>query len=274
MFLSKRNRPKRNRSTAERGAAESRWRLPKLPKIDANRAGSALALAVALPALLWVTVRALDRPVQFVDVQGKFQRVSPVQVEQVVAPFGTSGFISVDLDKVKRSVAALPWVDRVRVERAWPNGLRVVVTEHTPAARWGESGLLNTRGELFLTDVRNVPEELPRLNGPLGTETEVAKLYLATYPRLLSVGMALTNVTLDPRGAWDLGLAHGVDVRLGRQDVQGRLERFISVASPVVAPRLNEINYIDMRYSNGFAIGWTPVAARPAVTKEESTPDA
>src|SRR5690606_30013801 len=143
-----------------------------------------------------------------------------------------------------------------------------------PAARWGDSGLLNTRGELFLTDARNTPEELPQLNGPQGTQTEVAKLYLATYPRLLAVGMHLTSVTLDPRGAWDLALAHGVDVRLGRQDVEGRLERFLQVASPVVAPRLNEIDYIDMRYSNGFAIGWAPAASRAAVTREGSAPGA
>ena len=54
-------------------------------------------------------------------------------------------------------------------------------------------------------------------------------------------------------------------MRLGRRDVDDRIDRFIHTASQVISHRLNEIAYVDMRYSNGFAIGWrnqvTPVAA-------------
>ena len=96
------------------------------------------------------------------------------------------------------------WVDRARVERQWPNGVHVVITEHVPAARWGEDGLMNTRGELFLRGARHIPPELPQLIGPEGTQEQVAKLYLETYPRLLAVGMRLTRVELDARGAWQL----------------------------------------------------------------------
>ena len=58
--------------------------------------------------------------------------------------------MSADLDAIQRAVEALPWVDHARVQRHWPNGLHVQVSEQTAAARWGESGLLNTRGELFV----------------------------------------------------------------------------------------------------------------------------
>ena len=42
----------------------------------------------------------------------------------------------------------------------------------------------------------------------------------------------------------------------GRQAVSERLERFIALASPMVAKRLAEISYVDMRYTNGFSVGW------------------
>jgi cell division septal protein FtsQ len=38
--------------------------------------------------------------------------------------------------------------------------------------------------------------------------------------------------------------------------VNERLERFIALASPMVAKRLAEISYVDMRYTNGFSVGW------------------
>ena len=194
-------------------------------------------LLLGLSVMVWGLLLSLDRPIGKVEVGGKFQRVAPVQIEEVVAPFRGAGFLSVDLDALRAALEGIPWVDRVRVERRWPNGIGVFVTEHVAAARWGETGLMNTRGELFLREARHIPPELPQLIGPPGTEAQVAKLYLDTYPRLLAVGMRLARVELDARGAWQLSMQNGVQVRLGRQDVAARLERFIQIASPVVAAR-------------------------------------
>ena len=261
-WFAKRNRVK---------ASEPRLRLPELPW---QRMGGVLVAVLATCACTLVAVHTLDQPVKHVQLEGKFLRVSPVQIEQAVAAVAAGGFLSLKLEDVRRAVASVPWVDKVRVERSWPNSLRVRVIEHIPAARWGDDGLLNTRGELFLTDARHIPAELPRLDGPPGTESKVAKLYLSTYPRLLAVGLSLASVKLDPRGAWELSLAHGVQVRLGRQDVEGRLERFIRVASPTVSTRLNEVSYIDMRYSNGFSVGWTVRTGNQSGGTREPVPNA
>lgn len=231
-----------------------------------------LALMVGIGVMVWGLVVSLDRPIGKVEVGGQFQRVAPLQIEEVVAPFRGSGFLSIDLDALRASLESIPWVDRARVERKWPNGVRVFITEHVAAARWGDSGLMNTRGELFLSDTRHIPQELPQLVGPPGTEAQVAKLYLETYPRLLGVGMRLSRVELDARGAWQLTLGNNVIVRLGRQDVPARLERFIAVASPVVAARAAEVSYVDLRYSNGFSVGWN-VPTRVARDAEESRAD-
>jgi cell division protein FtsQ len=225
--------------------------------------GSVLGVAM----FMWLVLLLLDRPVQRVEVAGQFHRVSPLQVEQAVLPFTHTGFVSVELEKIKAAVESIPWVDRARVERSWPGGVTVFVSEQIPGARWGERGLLNSRGELFLKEARFIPAELPQLNGPEGTEIEVARLYLDTYPRLTSVGLKLSRVSLDPRGAWELTVTSaqntlsntgGVTVRLGRLEIEQRLERFIRAASPVVASQADNVAYVDMRYSNGFAVGWLP----------------
>jgi cell division protein FtsQ len=194
--------------------------------------------------------------VKVISIDGSFQRVSPGQVEKAVAPFASQGFMSANLDDIQRAVEALPWVDNARIARRWPNGLRVVVTEQTAAARWGESGLLNIRGELFARAAAHVPPELPRLNGPEGTESQVSQRFLSAQGRMLEAGMRIAALRLDERGAWEIDLDSGVTVRLGRRDVDARLDRFIHTASQVIAHRLTEISYVDMRYSNGFAIGW------------------
>jgi cell division protein FtsQ len=227
-----------------------------------------IALLLGVIVILWFAIRGiLDRPIQHAEISGKFAQVSRIQIEQVLEPYARKGFLSIDLDKVKTSLEAIRWIDHVRVERAWPDGVRVFVTEQVAVARWGEKGLLNTRGELFLPDARDVRADLPQLNGPEGTEGEVAKLYLDTYPRLLTVGLTLSRVSLDERGAWILQLRNGIEVRLGREDVAARLERFIRAASPVIATRTGDVAYVDMRYSNGFSIGW----GKPLSTNASNT---
>jgi cell division protein FtsQ len=226
----------------------------------ARRAALLVFIVGALAALTW----ALDRPIRVISMDGAFQRVSPGQIEKAVAPFTREGFMSADLDLIQRAVERVPWVDHARVQRRFPNSLHVTVVEETAAARWGASGLLNVRGELFVREATHVPAELPRLSGPEGSQAQVAQRYLSAQGRMLEAGMRIAALRLDERGAWEMDLDSGVTVRLGRRNVDERLDRFIRTASQVISHRLNDITYVDMRYSNGFAIGWRG-AQTPAV---------
>jgi len=245
------NRKRSNRRSAPR---TRRFRLPALNwrRIGWSLAGLALiALAFAGLALL------LDQPIQRVIVTGRLQRVSALDVEKIVrARLGGDGLVSVDLEDISRGLRTLPWVDRAAVQRSWPRGLKIEIVEQTAVGRWNNAGLLNARGELFLSEARFVPPELPQLAGPVHSEQEVTARYLAAQGHLTEVGMRLAALELDARGAWNLTLDNGVMVRLGRRQVDERFERFVVAAARLVSQRGPDIAYVDMRYSNGFAVGW------------------
>jgi cell division protein FtsQ len=243
-------RPKNRRKKAE----GRRFRLPAVNwRYLAIGCAVLAAAGCAGAAVMW----AFNQPIETVAVEGRFQRVAPMDVERVVkAQLHGVGLLSVDLKAVRTAIHTLPWVDVVSVQRAWPRGLTVLVVEQTAAARWGERGLLNTRGELFDTDERHVPPELAQLQGPEGKEGIVAQRYLAAEGRLAQAGLRLTALRLDARGAWEFDLANGVTVRLGRRQVDERFEKFMSTALKLVSQRGEDIAYVDMRYTNGFAIGW------------------
>jgi cell division protein FtsQ len=166
------------------------------------------------------------------------------------------GFVTANLTDLRAGIESLPWVDRARLRRQWPAGLVVEVTEQVAAARWGEDGLLNARGELFIVGVKHPPAELPVLTGPAGSEWQVAQRFFAVQSRLGERGLRIASMRLDARGAWSLELAEGVEVRFGRRQVDERIQRFLDVAAGVVQPRAGDIRYVDMRYSNGFSVGW------------------
>jgi len=244
---------RRIRRNRRKPAEESR-RLPAVNWVRVVRSAVTLVILAAAAAL---GIAALDRPIQSVSITGSFQRVSPLDVERAVqASVHGAGLVTVSLAAVSAAVEHLPWVDSARVERSWPHGLIVRIVEQVPAARWVGGGLINTRGELFTADVRHVPSELPALSGPAGSEPDVAQRYLAMQGRLAEMGMRVTALRLDARGSWEFDLDDGVTVRLGRRQVDERFETFITVAAKIVAQRASDIGYVDMRYTNGFAIGW------------------
>ena len=264
----------RRRNNRRREPRRWHWRLPTLPWRQLSLAGVSVAvLGLLAAALLWL----LDRPIERIVVEGSFQRVSALDVEKATrARIAGAGLVSVRLPMVREALRSLAWVDDVSVERQWPRGLRVRVTEQVAAARWNDDGLINARGEQFRTEARFIPPELPLLTGPEGAEPLVAARYFAIQGKLVEAGMRLTAVHLDARGAWDLTLDNGVGVRMGRRQIDERFARFTDVTLRLVAARAADIAYVDMRYTNGFAIGWrsnpTRIAARPAARGE--LPDA
>ena len=256
---------KRNRRKAP---AKRRWALPAL---DWKRIGTGAAAILAVAGFAYLISLGLDQPVRRVILEGSFQRVSAVEVEQVVRGSLRGGFVTARLDGLRAAIEGMAWVDRARVQRRWPDAVVIEVIEQEPAARWGDDGLLNTRGELFVSGARHLPPELPRLDGPPGTEAAVAGRYLAVQERLLEQGLRLKALRLDPRGAWEMDLTNGVTVRLGRNQVDRRTDRFIRVAAQVIAGRAADIAYLDMRYSNGFSIGWRK-GAGPGQERAAATP--
>jgi cell division protein FtsQ len=249
---------------------EPRW----WERVDWQSIGQTAAVLAGCTVVALLLIFALDRPVRRVLLEGSFQRVSPPEIESAVALAARGGLASVDLERIRARVESMDWVDNAVVTRVWPDAIRVVVNEQVAAARWNDTGLLNARGELFLRRTRYAPPELPLLEGPEGSEATVAQLYIDAQGRLLEAGLRLTGVRLDERGAWELELANGLQVRLGRQDVNGRLERFIRLASPMVAKRVAEMSYVDMRYTNGFSVGWNARSALAVAAQEDAIPDA
>ena len=175
---------------------------------------------------------ALDQPIETVSASGRFQRVSPVDVEQAVKQrVRNSGLVSVDLDAVRAAIEALPWVDTVSVSRAWPRGLHVEVVEQVAAARWGdERAAQHPRRTVRERRAPRSAGARAALGARTAPRTSSRSVISPRSGRLAEAGLRLTALRLDARGAWEMDLANGVSVRLGRRQVDERFERFVTTA--------------------------------------------
>jgi cell division protein FtsQ len=204
-----------------------------------------------------VLFQSEDLAVTSVQIRGIFRHVTRQQLAKTVLPHARGGFFTVDVDGVRNSLKALPWVRSARVQRVWPNRLRITVTEQKAVARWGRQGLLNETGELFIPGNYDLIPALPELNGPAGTEAYLLKQLYALEKSLFAVHQRIRRLSMDERRSWRLVLDNGTELVLGRGNVQRRLDRFVQVYPRLKASRAGVMRRVDLRYANGLAVVWT-----------------
>jgi len=244
------------------------WDNPRL----ANAAAGALAV-LALGLLAYAGGRSLLESPAFllrtIVVEGGLERVQSRQIVDALQGRLSGTFFTVDLEAARALFEGIPWVRRAELRRGWPDRLEVRIEEQVPIARWGqrrEPQLVNAQGEIFRGQT-DAP--LPVLAGPAGSEAEVARRYLVFRDLLAPLDLEPRQVLLSSRLAWQLRLSNGLTVQLGRDSdkdrVEDRLARFVSAFPRTLAKSRHRLEYVDLRYPNGFALRMSE-APRPEPT--------
>jgi cell division protein FtsQ len=233
------------------------WDSPRL----VNAAANAL-YAVALALVLYAAARLLFESPAFslktIVVGGELRHVARGEIVSALQGRVRGTFFTVDLEAMRALFEGIPWVRRAELRRGWPDRLEVRIEEHVALARWGqrrEPQLVNTHGELFRGQ-SDAP--LPVFSGPAGSEREVTQRYLAFRDLLAPLALEPRQVLLSPRLAWQLRLSDGLTVQLGRDSdkdrVDERLARLVSVYRQTLGKFRHRLDYVDLRYPNGFAL--------------------
>jgi len=246
---------KRNSKRRSRKVVKPVIRLPSI-SINWSYLGNGSMLAGFIACVYFASLWALDSQIDSVRIEGPFERVSAMQVEAAITPYMNDGFLTSDLHTLQRAISNLPWVARASVRRSWPAALSVSLTEERAAARWRKDGLLNIYGELFVEHASHIPAELPHLSGPDGAELQVARRFFDLNTKLEQRGLMATDLAVDERGSWELSLSNGMQVRFGAVAVDERTARFLNALDSALTVVADKVDYIDMRYTNGFAVGW------------------
>lgn len=247
-------------------ATSLRHRSIELPALPRPVLGVlAMVVAVALAMLLWSLLGPLvNRPVSSVRVDGQLTRLKPTDIALAADADLDLRLFDADLEDLRQRVEALPWVASARVSRIWPDTLAVRVVERSPYARWGEGRMIDSNSQIFAPDADEIPADLPLLSAPPGHEAEAAAVYEQLRLRLAGSAFAPAGLALDARGEWRMSTATGIELRLGQGDPRERLALIFGSVSATLASQLDRVAYVDLRYSNGFSVGWKDGYAPPA----------
>lgn len=132
--------------------------------------------------------------------------------------------------RAKQLLENLDWVKRAEVQRRYPNGLRIIIEEREPIARWridGQTVLVDADGVAMSVENLQPFSHLPLVVGE-GANAKAATLinHILAKPSLLS---RLTQAKLVGNRRWNLHLRSGLVVLLPEEKVGQALERLVTL---------------------------------------------
>jgi cell division protein FtsQ len=229
-----------------------------------------LLFLATLAVIAWVSMGIFTSerwPIRWLEINGAFQRVSAEQLRANLSSEVGSSFFTVDLQDLQAAAARISWVSSVQVQKQWPDTIRVTVQEYVPVAHWNRGQLIAANGEPFAVPEADEIQGMPWLEGPEARLQEVLQTWVGLDELLMPLGLEITQISLDGRGAWSMRLDNGTHVQLGRDSTVERLQRLLASWERLMQEREAPPADVDLRYTNGFAVAWPPPAAAEAPNK-------
>jgi cell division protein FtsQ len=241
-------------------------------------AASAWALAGGLHQRLGDEMLAASARAGFtarqVQVIGNHQQ-DRLSVYAAVLDDGTDALLALDLRAIRARIETLPWVERARITRRWPDTIEVELVERVPVAVWqhrGELRVIDLAGEpLPVADVEAY-RHLPLLVGTgANKEAKALLAMLRAEPELAESTLAAIRV-----GArrWDLRLATGETVSLPEGEAaESALRRFAALdrAQPL---RGQGFLRLDLRVPDRLVVRLSPEAQDQARSRAREEAEA
>ncbi len=258
--------PPRRRGATSLGPERDRFGVLKavlatVPWLQVGMGAVIVLLAALVPWGTGKVLGAMDQQILAVDVKGELVGDSKVAIERAAGNWIGKSYFATDLSEIKDSLERRPWVESAAVRRVWPDRLAIDIREKKPLAYWTDGRLVSRTGELFLPPNPEVAGRLPKLAGPDERVRDVIRMAQTMSEELVGHGLNFAGLSLEQRGAWTLKLANGIEVVLGRDQVEQRFERFITVYETRLASRSDEVSRVDARYTNGVAVQWKAAEA-------------
>ncbi|PCJ31626.1 MAG: hypothetical protein COA90_05560 [Gammaproteobacteria bacterium] len=215
-----------------------------------------MSLMVMLAGAVYWLQKDESLPILHVSVDGKFEHANKQALINAVTPYVTGNFLNVNVAKLREAGEALPWVKSVQVRRRWPDSLHLIVDEQTAVAQWGDTALVNAKGELFSPAKNSFPQGLTRLQGPEGSGEVLTQYYMSASKKFNNLGLNIIHLEMDERRAWTVHFKNGIKLMLGRANNKQRMERFVTIYMANLKQFEARIKTVDMRYTNGLSVVW------------------
>ncbi len=178
------------------------------------------------------------------------------EIQDMLSPLVSQGFFSINVEYIRDRLLQMPWVSDLYVRRVWPDQIEVTVIERNAVAQWNDTSLLSTGGDLFSPKSKLIPMIYLNLQVQKGQQIIMLQYFKYINRLLLPLHAKISSLELTPDFTWKLKLDNGITLQIGHKDILTRLSHFVKVYPKIIGEHTTDVDYIDLRYSNGVAVRW------------------
>ena len=195
------------------------------------------------------------------------------EVSEIIRNHHQRDLLHMDVTLLADEMQRLDWIAKASVYKRWPDAVEVKLEERVPVVRWGGRAFLDASGEPFSIPDNDKLRELATIHGPDGYEKQVLTILARHRAVAWRAQLQLQQLSLDQRLVWHAELENGLDVILGRDQLNDRLKNWPVVNDKVIKPYHRYIEAIDLRYHDGFSVRWK-AGVKPVTAEKNPARDA
>ncbi len=219
-----------------------------------------VVLLMGIAASIYAIYQRLSQqnffPLKRVIIQEPLRYGDMREVSEIIRNHHQRDLLHMDVTLLADEMQRLDWIAKASVYKRWPDAVEVKLEERVPVVRWGGRAFLDASGEPFSIPDNDKLRELATIHGPDGYEKQVLQYWHDIAPWLGARQLQLQQLSLGQRHGWHAELENGLDVILGRDQLNDRLKKLAVVNDKVIKPYHRYIEAIDLRYHDGFSVRW------------------
>lgn len=198
-------------------------------------------------------------PAQALMIDDK--NITPIELtslQDTLEPLKQVQFFSADLNRIHDVVARLSWVESVQIQRNWYQGVVVSVTPRRAVANFGSQQMLDANGVVFVpaNAKQLMDKKLVTLYGDQEKSKDIMRQMQHINTWFAPLGLHVQDLVLTSRQTWVAKFNNGMRVVVDHENTEQKLYSLSKILKGQFEKQLPQIQSVDLRYKNGFAITW------------------
>ena len=165
-------------------------------------------------------------------------------------------FFNINLDYLKNSIEKVAWVKNAYIRRSYPNEVIIFIEEYTPVAVWNNDSYISENGYIF--SANKIEKKLPKISSYSNRNIIIFEYFSLILDgiRKNKLNDKILLIKENEIRSLTVLLESNIAIKFGSKNIEERIGVFFKAYKTLNTSDLKKIRYIDMRYSNGFSIGW------------------
>lgn len=196
-------------------------------------------------------------PIKKVTIKGDYTEADQNHLQQLLMPYVKKSFFTVSVVTIERELENIDWIKNSQISMRWPDQIIITIQQREPLAHWNNDALISEDKKIFHRNLSsNNYKNLPYFFGADQHREIVISTYLTLQTQLTPLDLMVDKLSLNEQDVWQIELSNGIQLIMKKDQSMTPLQKFLQTYQQSLYKKAEDIDYVDLRYNNGFAVSW------------------